>query len=105
MLVQDSAHLPLYLPTPFHGLDSLLGGGLPRGNLTLFFGYRGVGKTSLGIQVAVSNALNGSETFLIFCDGAFPAGRFLDIAGESADSVSKLIRRATQGPGEIRGRG
>lgn len=87
--------MPLYVPTPFHDLDSLLGGGLPRGDLTLFFGARGVGKTSLGIQVAVSNALNGSETFLIFCDGAFPAGRFVGIAGESADAVSRMIRIAT----------
>jgi len=95
MRVQDPAQLPLYVPTHLHGLDSLLGGGLTRGDLTLFFGARGVGKTSLGIQVAVSNALSGSETFLIYCDGAFPAGRLAGIADEGADAASKLIRVAT----------
>jgi len=95
MRVRDPAHLSLHVPTPLHHLNSLLGGGLPRGDLTLFFGSRGVGKTSLGIQVAVSNALNGSETFLIFCDGPFPAGRLMGIAGVSADAVSKLIHIAT----------
>jgi len=93
--VRDLAHLSLYVPTSLHNLDSLIGGGLPRGDLTLFFGVRGVGKTSLGIQVAVSNALNGYETFLIFCDGPFPARRLMGIAGESANAVSKLIRIAT----------
>ena len=82
------------VPTLCQGLDSLLNGGLTRGTLTLLFGDRGVGKTSLSLQTAVSNALHGSETFLIFCDGVFPAHRLLNIAGKRADVVSKLIHVA-----------
>jgi DNA repair protein RadB len=90
----DAAHLSASVPTLCRGLDSLLGGGLKRGALTTIFGARGVGKTSLSLQAAVSNALRGAETFFIFCDGAFPGHRLLNIAGERADGVSQLIHVA-----------
>jgi DNA repair protein RadB len=90
----DLAHLSLPVPTLCQGLDSLLGGGIARGAITLFFGARGVGKTSLGIQTAVSNSMLGFEAFFISCEGSFPAGRLSQIAGGRVGAISDLIRVA-----------
>ncbi|MBO3802314.1 MAG: hypothetical protein JTT11_00325 [Candidatus Brockarchaeota archaeon] len=84
-----------FIPTLCRCLDSLLGGGVRRGDVSLFFGSRGVGKTCLGLQTAASNSLLGFETFYIFCQGTFPMARLVQLARGRADIVSSLIHVAT----------
>ncbi|MGQ9513463.1 MAG: ATPase domain-containing protein [Thermoproteota archaeon] len=83
------------IPTLCHGLDSILDGGVRRGDVNLFFGARGIGKTCLSIQIAVSNSILGYETFFIFCQGNFPTERLIQIAQGYDQEVSNLIHIAT----------
>jgi len=84
-----------FIPTLCSCLDSILGGGVRRGDVTLFFGSRGIGKTCLSIQTAVSNSLLGFETFYIFCQGTFPTTRLVQVAKGRAEKVLSLIHIAT----------
>ena len=45
-------------PTGIHGLDTITGGGLPRGRPTLVCGGAGCGKTLLGLEFLVRGTRN-----------------------------------------------
>ena len=49
------------VPTGLKGLDGLLGGGLPPGQVTLLCGSPGAGKTSLAMGWAVHHAISGGR--------------------------------------------
>ncbi|WP_404381495.1 ATPase domain-containing protein [Caenispirillum salinarum] len=51
-------------PTGIEGLDGIIGGGLPRGEIYLVRGGPGTGKTTLGLQFLMDGAAKG-ETALI----------------------------------------
>ena len=53
------------IPTGIPSLDDMLGGGLPRGSLTLIAARPGMGKTSLAIQFAGNLAAAGKRVLLI----------------------------------------
>ena len=53
------------LDTGVPGLDTILGGGLPRGSLTLVAGPPGAGKTVLALQVAVHRARLGGRAVIL----------------------------------------
>jgi len=58
--------LPLRLdPTGVPHLDDLLGGGLPRGALTLVVGPPGSGKTTLAVQMACAAARAGRKVLIL----------------------------------------
>eukprot|EP00899_Mesostigma_viride_P028489 jgi/Mesvir1/8825/Mv02726-RA.1 len=67
-------------------LDNLLGGGLVAGDVTEFCGAPGVGKTQLGIQLAVSAQVPkvfegvGGEAVYIDTEGSFSVERLRDMA-------------------------
>ncbi|HEV2405489.1 MAG TPA: ATPase domain-containing protein, partial [Ktedonobacterales bacterium] len=63
-------------PTGVAHLDTILGGGLPRGSLTLVMGLPGSGKTTLASQIAFTMAR---------------AGRLALILTALSESTSKLI--------------
>jgi KaiC/GvpD/RAD55 family RecA-like ATPase len=51
--------------TGIEGLDSILGGGFPRGSLVLVSGVPGVGKTSLALEFAIRGAILGEKTLVL----------------------------------------
>jgi circadian clock protein KaiC len=51
--------------TGIHGLDDILGGGLPRGRLYLVQGNPGAGKTTLGLQFLLEGARQGERGLYI----------------------------------------
>lgn len=63
-------------------IDSLIGGGLPRGGVVLVFGERGTGKTSLAFQTMLSSAAAGVGSTLVYTEGRAPIQRLMGMAGE-----------------------
>lgn len=51
--------------TGIEGLDSILGGGFPRGSLVLVTGVPGVGKTSLALEFALRGAIMGEKGLVL----------------------------------------
>jgi RAD51-like protein 2 len=68
------------------GMDKMLGGGVPLGQVTEFCGVPGIGKTQIGIQLAINvqlpvafSGLDG-EAVYIDTEGSFSKERFSDMA-------------------------
>ncbi len=68
----------------------VMGGGMSAGEIALFFGERGSGKTSLAFQAMVSAALRGMRATMIYTEGRAPIERLTEIAGASWHSVGDL---------------
>src|SRR5437667_3444961 len=54
-----------FTKTGIKGLDAILGGGIPRGNLILVEGAVGTGKTTLGVEFVYRGAIEFNEPGLI----------------------------------------
>ena len=54
-----------FLKTGITGLDAILGGGIPRGNVVLITGGPGSGKTSLGLEFVYRGARDFDEPGMI----------------------------------------
>ena len=74
MTTSDSDEMPgggsdtgsiVFNPTGVPGLDLALGGGLPRGALTLVVGPPGSGKTTLAVQTAFNAAQDGRRVLIL----------------------------------------
>jgi circadian clock protein KaiC len=61
----DPATQPIRLSTGIQGLDEVLGGGLPEGQLYLVEGESGAGKTTLGLQFLLAGQRRGERTLWI----------------------------------------
>ena len=61
----DSATLPPRVSTGIQGLDEVLGGGLPQGQIYLVEGESGAGKTTLGLQFLLAGQRRGERTLWI----------------------------------------
>lgn len=59
------AEAVVFNPTGVPGLDQVLGGGLPRGALTLVIGPPGSGKTTLAVQAAFAAAQAGRRVLIL----------------------------------------
>ncbi|MFQ5985760.1 MAG: RAD55 family ATPase [Thermoplasmata archaeon] len=57
--------MPAAIPTYVRGLDDLLGGGIPEGNLVLVTGTPGAMKTSLVFSILFNNALHDRKSLFI----------------------------------------
>jgi circadian clock protein KaiC len=57
--------MPARLSTGIAGLDEVLGGGLPQGNMYLVEGESGAGKTTLGLQFLLEGKRRGERTLWI----------------------------------------
>jgi circadian clock protein KaiC len=62
---QNPATPPSRLSTGIQGLDEVLGGGLPEGQLYLVEGESGAGKTTLGLQFLLAGQRRGERTLWI----------------------------------------
>lgn len=60
------------------------------GEIALFFGERGSGKTTLAFQSMVSAARRGVGATMIYTEGRAPVERLTEIAGASWNSVGDL---------------
>lgn len=72
-------------------LDKLLGGGLPKGEVSLVYGEAETGKTSFAIQCAVNCARTDYRTVFVDADGTFSSRRLLQIAYHDIEKLSPLI--------------
>jgi recombination protein RecA len=60
-----------FLPTGFASLDAALGGGLPRGRISEFFGPAGCGKSTLALQMAARAQGRGEAAGWIDAEHSF----------------------------------
>ena len=85
-------------PTGIPGLDSALGGGIPRGSVTLMAGSPGTGKTTLGNQMAFAHAAAGHKAVV----ATLMAGRYFvkrELAGRGAELKAMAFAPVTLSTG------
>jgi len=87
----DGSFLENAISTGCVSLDKLLGGGLPKGGVSLVYGEAETGKTSFAIQCAVNCARTDCKTVFIDSDGTFSSRRLLQIAYRDIEKLSPLI--------------
>ena len=81
-------------------LDKLLGGGVQIGQITEFCGVPGIGKTQLGIQLALDVQIpeiftgNGGECVYIDTEGSFMVERVMEMAQALSDNLMKIANKA-----------
>jgi circadian clock protein KaiC len=69
------------VPSGISGLDAILGGGIPRGNVTLIEGEIGTGKTTLGTELVYRGAREFDEPGIIVLFEVSPHKLIRDAAG------------------------
>lgn len=79
------------IQTGCRGLDEILEGGLPVGNISLIYGEAETAKTTLAIQCAVSCARNGAKVLFVDCDGTFSPIRLSQVASGDVERVAERI--------------
>lgn len=72
-------------------LDSLLGGGLPTGTITQFYGPPASGKTNISLNSAVTTAVNESSVLYIDTEGFSPARLDQLLPSEAAGEITEQI--------------
>jgi circadian clock protein KaiC len=70
-----------YVKTGISGLDAILGGGIPRGNITLLEGDVGTGKTTIGAEFVYRGATEFDEPGIIVLFEVSPHKLIRDAAG------------------------
>ena len=96
LLQQEKLRKPI--STLSHGIDRMLGGGVPLARVTEFCGIPGSGKTQVAIQLAVStqlpsNLANGVEGEVVYFDteGGLTAERVTEVAEGTARRLSAEV--------------
>ena len=79
-----------HVPTGCVALDSLLGGGVETGCLTLFYGVAGSGKTNVCLQVARNVARDGKRVVYVDTEGV-SLDRLRQMCGDGFEAVLKQI--------------
>ncbi len=96
-ILQKNEKLP-HIITFCGEIDAMLGGGVPVGEVTEFCGVPGIGKTQIGIQLAVDvhlpSVFGGAQGHTIYLDteGSFMAERAAEIAQAFVTHVKKMAR-------------
>ena len=96
LLKKERERIPLV--TFCANMDAILGGGVQTGEITEFCGAPGVGKTQIGMQLAVSvqlpNKFSGNEGECIYVDteGSFTCDRCEDMANGTRRYLERWMR-------------
>ncbi|MCL2157645.1 MAG: DNA repair and recombination protein RadB [Methanobrevibacter sp.] len=72
-------------------LDSILGGGIEKRNITQFYGPPGSGKTNITLKLAVQVAKDGKKVAYIDTEGGLSIDRIKQIATDDFDKVANNI--------------
>ncbi|RLI05784.1 hypothetical protein DRO26_01205 [Candidatus Bathyarchaeota archaeon] len=75
MNVKISSTKPKILPTGCRCLDRLLHGGIPAGQLLVFYGEAATGKTTIALQCSIVCVRQGFKVIYVDADGTFPIER------------------------------
>ncbi|KAJ1422732.1 P-loop containing nucleoside triphosphate hydrolase protein [Ochromonadaceae sp. CCMP2298] len=92
-------HRPRPLITFCQAIDKMLGGGIQTGQITELCGVPGIGKTQMGIQLALNCQIPeafaglGGECVYIDTEGSFMVERVAEMAGEIAAHLTKLVSK------------
>jgi len=78
------------VPFRFKPLDSILGGGLESGTITMVYGEAGTGKTNLCLVMARSVVSAGSRVAYVDSEGVSP-DRVAQVFAESPDEVRQIL--------------
>jgi circadian clock protein KaiC len=94
---------PSKAATGIGGLDEILGGGLPLGEMHLVYGGPGTGKTTIGLQFLVEGASRGEKTAFISLSQTEAALRKIAAShGMSLDRIEICDRSGMEGVSEVR---
>lgn len=74
-------------------IDEALRGGLHKGELTLFCGEPGSGKTALALQLALRGCLEDLKVLYVYADGLFPYPRLESLMKREGLSSSAISSR------------
>ena len=72
-------------------LNRMMGGGLPKGEITLVYGVSNTGKTTLALQCAASVSRDNRKVLYIDCENSFSPERLAQIAAQDLHAVSSRI--------------
>lgn len=72
-------------------IDSIIGGGIEKGNITQFYGPPGSGKTNVTLKMLVQCAKNGKKAVFIDTEGGLSIERMKQISGEDFDTFAGNI--------------
>jgi len=69
----------------------MMGGGLPKGQVTLVYGASNTGKTTLALQCAASASRENRKVLYVDCENSFSTERLAQIAAQDLHDVSSRI--------------
>lgn len=79
------------IPTACTSLDRLLGGGFPRGKVSLIYGEAASGKTAIALQCAMNCAKGGSSVVYVDADRSVSPTRLLQLSGYERRLLSSIL--------------
>ena len=80
-----------YVTTNSFCLNQIMGGGLPKGQITLVYGTSNTGKTTLALQCAASASRENQKVLYVDCENSFSPERLAQIAVQDLQDVSSRI--------------
>jgi DNA repair protein RadB len=80
-----------YVPTNCTCLNSMLGGGIPKRQVTLVYGEANTGKTTLALQCAAALSRENLKTLYVDCENSFSLERLAQIASKDLPTISSRI--------------
>jgi DNA repair protein RadB len=69
----------------------MMGGGIPKGQITLAYGESNTGKTTFALQCAASASRENQKVLYIDCENSFSPERLAQIAAQDLHAVSSRI--------------
>lgn len=79
------------IPLDCPSLDSLLGGGIEKGSVTLLYGEAGAGKTNICLQLALNQAREGGKVVFVDTEGLSPERMEQMLGQDDPDIINNLL--------------
>ncbi len=80
-----------YVTTNCACLNRMLGGGIPKRQVTLAYGEANTGKTTLALQCAAALSRDNRKTLYVDCENSFSLERLAQIAAQDLPTISSHI--------------